>query len=147
MHTCTNAGAASAQKLTVVLQMLPLHIQLLSDRCLIDFTGADQSDCSILPLQAGGDSLDSPLLFQIYRSQINLSSPRAVIFGLNFLSPDIFRRSAIIQVIRLKLGRKGRLVCEKGEAKSVSNVRFTVNKHVNDSLEGGGPEPSVFARA
>lgn len=33
------------------------------------------------------DSPDSPLLFQIYCSQINLSSPRAVIFGLIFSLP------------------------------------------------------------
>lgn len=45
-----------------------------------------------------------------YCSNIKLSSGQAVIFGplsfniFNFLFPDIFRQSAIIQVIQLKLG-------------------------------------------
>lgn len=57
----------------------------------------------------------------------------------NFLSLDIFRQSAIIQVIQLKLGWKRHFVRGKGEVKSVLNVWFTVNKHVNDALALSDP--------
>lgn len=90
--------------------MLPLWIQLLSDQfraSLILLHCAQYSPCR----QAGFSGFP-PFIPGLLQPNGSFQSTCSHVWP-DFLSPNIFRQSAIIRVIQLKLGRKGRLVWGK----------------------------------